>query len=164
MKAIVAVDKNFGIGYKNNLLFKIPEDQKFFKKITTRGIVIMGSNTYKSIGQALPNRSNIIITRDPKKYDNIHEVGAFTKEEFEKRIKLCDNTDDMYVIGGEQIYKLFYDYIDEIYITIYDKEFKNVDAYFINLYNDKTFIQKDTMGTGYYNDILWTITKWERIK
>ena len=160
MKAIVAVDKNFAIGFKNNLLFKIKEDQQFFKQITINNTIVMGSNTFKSIGRALPNRSNIIITRYPDKYKNNNSIAAYTKEQFDDKF---NNTDNIFIIGGDQIYKSFYDQIDELYLTMYDKEYE-ADSYFINIFNDKSFVKKEDIKCGYKDGLLWTITKWERIK
>ena len=113
---IVAVGKNNEIGKNNQLLWHIPEDLKNFKKITTGKTVIMGRNTYKSIGRALPNRTNIVLSRnfletdekvkeDKKKYENETTKLEFY-DDFQKVIeKYKDLKEEIFIIGGGEIYK-----------------------------------------------------------
>lgn len=125
---IVAYDKNHGIGKENTLPWKLSEDLKNFKKITENNYIIMGRKTFDSIGRPLPNRKNIILTRDKEyKKDNclvIHDVQdvlnfAKSKPHYE-----------IFVIGGAQIYKQFVDLADRLYITEVDTEMKDLDAFF----------------------------------
>lgn len=144
ISAIVAVDSNYGIGYKNNLLFHIKEDLKHFKELTTGNIVIMGRKTYESLPiKPLPNRVNIIITNNVSamldKYENNTENTIFTNlDMLKKSINSLNKKNDIYVIGGSQIYKELLPYCERIYLTRVYKSFEEVDSYFpdINIDND----------------------------
>ena len=75
MKMIVACDENFGIGYKGNLLVHIPEDMKRFKDLTMNDIVVMGRKTLESLPKGyLPNRDNVVISRDPLSHNHCYQV------------------------------------------------------------------------------------------
>jgi len=127
---IVAYDKNLGIGKKNTLAWKLSEDLKNFKKITENNYIVMGRKTFESIGRPLPNRKNIIITRD-RNYtqekcliiNSIQEVLNFaaSKPHYE-----------IFVIGGAEIYKEFLEYADRLYITEVDSAMTDLDAFFPN--------------------------------
>ena len=146
--AIVCADKNWGIGYQGDLLAKIPEDMAFFKKQTEGETVIMGRKTYDSLPvKPLPNRENIIISRThiPKHNEcgvRIHEKGDYFPYRLEQVqtildfVQRCDNTvkiNNMFIIGGGQIYKELLPYCQKVYVTEIDNAFKNVDTYFPNL-------------------------------
>ncbi|HKK96176.1 MAG TPA: dihydrofolate reductase [Anaerovoracaceae bacterium] len=121
MNLIVAVDQNWGIGKNGQLLTKISGDMKFFKETTMGKVVVMGRRTFESIPskKALPGRTNIILTKN-KKYNAPGCQIVTSKEE------LCDvvlsyNKEDVFLIGGENIYKDCLEYCDTLYITkIYD--------------------------------------------
>ncbi len=115
MKAIVAVDKNWGIGKGNDLLFSIPEDMKFFRTTTLNKVVVMGSNTLRSFpnGNPLKNRINVVLSTTIDRDDC---VIAKSLDELKTRLKKY-NTDDIFVIGGARFYQTMLDYCDEIYVT-----------------------------------------------
>lgn len=120
MKCIVAVDKNWGIGKNNGLLFKLKKDMTFFRQMTTNKIVVMGANTFNSFPNgALPNRVNIVLDHLNRKHD-----GAETFDTLEKlRKRLSElNSDEIFVIGGASVYKLLLDDCDEAYITKVDAD------------------------------------------
>jgi|YNPMSStandDraft_2_1061718.scaffolds.fasta_scaffold12810_2 dihydrofolate reductase len=124
---IVAIAKNGAIGRKNELLWHIPEDLKYFKQITTGHPVIMGWNTWLSLPKKpLPNRLNIILSYENnciegcKVFINIADCIEFVKQQE----KTC------FVIGGESIYKQMIDYCKKLYITWIDKECNDADAFF----------------------------------
>ena len=119
IKLIAAVDKNMGIGYENELLIKLKKDMKYFKENTLNHIVVMGKNTYLSIGKPLPQRLNIVITH--KKVQNKH-IKSMTLEKFLETYK--DSKEVIYCIGGEQIYKELIPYADEILLTRVEKSYK----------------------------------------
>lgn len=129
--AIVAVDKNFGIGYQGQLLEHIPEDIKFFKNKTSYSIVIMGRKTYDSLPKKpLPNRLNIVISN---KYSGCAEGTIFmTYEECKLRIE-SGQIQDAFIIGGESIYRQFLSYCDMIYLTYLDIYHINIDTFFPNI-------------------------------
>jgi len=133
MKLIVCVDMEWGIGYKNELLFDIPMDKAFFKKTTFGHTIVMGKNTWDSLPmRPLPGRHNIVFSRDyALELDGasvVHSLGEFLN--FAKSIK--NGLDDVFVIGGEQIYKLLLPYCDEAYVTKVF-ETKQADAYMTDL-------------------------------
>ena len=130
--AIVAVDKNFGIGYQGQLLERIPEDMKFFKDKTSYSIVIMGRKTYDSLSKKpLPNRINIVVSN---KYSGCAEGTIFmTYEECKLRIE-SEQIQNAFIIGGETIYKLFLPYCDKIFLTHIYNTHEKVDSYFPNIF------------------------------
>ena len=138
MKMIVCVAENFGIGLNNDLLFSLPPDMKFFRETTMGKVIIMGRGTLDSFpgGRALKNRTNIVLTRD--KSFSREGVEAFnSKEEILEYVKKF-NSDDVFVIGGGQIYEMFKDVCDEALIT---KVRKSVpcDTFFFNIDNDEAW-------------------------
>ncbi|MDO5695888.1 MAG: dihydrofolate reductase [Eubacteriales bacterium] len=132
MKAIVAVEKNWGIGYQGRLLTHIPADLRYFKEKTINKAVIMGRRTFESLPgrQPLPQRHNIILTRDAD-YQVRGAVVLRSKEAVLEYVKNMQSA-DVFVIGGEQVYKLFMPETDEIYVTRIDYNYAS-DVYFPNL-------------------------------
>lgn len=132
MNLIVAVDKNWGIGYKGDLLAKIPQDQKFFKEMTTRKAIIMGRKTLESLPGArpLPNRLNIIISNQ----SDYRVEGGMVACSIEEALELASDykDEDIFVIGGESIYTQMLDQCQVAYVTKINKAYK-ADMYFPNL-------------------------------
>lgn len=132
MNLIAAVDEKWGIGYKENLLFSIPEDMAFFKKITSNKVVIMGHSTLKALpnSKPLPNRINIVLSRD----ENLKIEGAsvcHSIEELFQKIKGYKE-EELFVIGGEKIYRALLSHCKVAYITkIYSS--KRADTFLDNL-------------------------------
>jgi dihydrofolate reductase len=118
---IAACSKNRVIGKDNKLLWYLPNDLKRFKKLTIGKTVVMGRKTFESIGKPLPNRKNIILSNNK---DLLIE-GC----EIINSISDLNLIEDLVIIGGEQIYKLFIDIADIIELTLIDKEFEG-DAFF----------------------------------
>ena len=114
---IVAMSKNRVIGNSNTLIWHLPEDLKRFKELTTDNTIVMGRKTYESIGRPLPNRRNIIITRDT----NYMVDGCEIVNSLEEALLLSNG--DCFIIGGGEIYKQSIDISDRIYLTLIDKEF-----------------------------------------
>lgn len=160
MKLIVAVDKNFGIGYKNNLLTKNPIDMKFFKEMTNNNIVVMGRKTFESFPnqEPLPNRINVIITRNKSFY----KENCIIFNSIEDFIKSKYFTKNTYVIGGEKIYTQLIDYCDDLYITKMENSFI-CDTYFPANKLDN-FILKQESELLNYKDICFKFLKYERRK
>lgn len=117
MKAIVAVDLNWGIGYKGDLLKRIPEDMKFFRQLTINHVVIMGRGTFDSLPgrKPLKDRVNIVLSSTLGK-ENDDVITCRTFDELLQELQKYDS-DQRYVIGGESIYKLLLPYCSEIYVT-----------------------------------------------
>ncbi|MNJ90147.1 Dihydrofolate reductase [compost metagenome] len=124
---IVAHDKNKLIGKNNELPWNLPEDLKYFKKKTTNYPVIMGRKTFESIGKALPNRKNIILTRDK-------DYSAENCRVINSTLELSIRSDVGFVIGGSEIFNLLMPFVDKLFITRIDHEFEG-DTYFSN-YDD----------------------------
>ena len=133
--AIVAADLNNGIGYNNELLVHIPKDLKRFKEITSNNIVIMGRNTWESLGRKrLPDRVNVVITRESFSDEDYGVVFAELDEIKLWLSKQKDNKNEhIFIIGGEFIYNKLLEYCDTIYMTRIFNEFENVDRYFPNI-------------------------------
>jgi dihydrofolate reductase len=110
---IAAVSDNGIIGVDNKMPWYIPDDLKRFKRLTTDNVVIMGRKTYESIGQPLPNRLNIVISRNK---DLVIE-GCLVVDSITKAIKKAGNNRDIFIIGGGEIYKRAIDFADRIYLT-----------------------------------------------
>ena len=132
MKAIATVDKNWGIGLNGKLLVSIPQDMKFFRSTTMGKVVVMGRKTLESFpnGKPLKDRVNIVLTRD-KSYKKDGAVIVSDFDALKKELEKYD-TDDVFVIGGESIYKQLIDECDTAYITKIDYSYE-ADAYFPNL-------------------------------
>ncbi len=130
MKAIVAVDKKWGIGRDNDLLFSIPEDMKFFRQTTLNKVVVMGSKTLKSFpnGNPLKNRINIVLSskevrEDCKVVRNLEELSRELKKYPQE---------DIFIIGGASVYKTLLPYCSEALITKVDAD-GNAGVFFENL-------------------------------
>jgi dihydrofolate reductase len=138
LSIISAIGKNNEIGQSNALLWDLPADMKHFKETTSSHTVIMGQKTYESLGQSktgelgrpLPNRRNIVLTKDV----SFRREGIEVIFSIEELIKLLNETEDKdsecFIIGGGQIYKLFIDIADRLYITHVDESFHLADTFF----------------------------------
>ena len=131
MKAIVAVDKKWGIGKKNDLLFSIPEDMKFFRSTTLNKVVVMGSNTLKSFpgGKPLPKRVNIVLWPDGEKRDDCTVVGSL--EELKAELNKYD-TEEVFIIGGAMFYHTMLPYCETVLVTKVDADGR-AEVFFDNL-------------------------------
>ena len=127
---IVAMDKNRVIGKNNDIPWRIPKDWAYVKNITIGHPIILGRRNLESIGRALPRRRNIILTRDRDFNFDGCEIVHSVKGVFD----ICRNEEEIFIFGGEQIYKLFLPYVKKMYITKIHHEFEG-DIFFpkINL-------------------------------
>lgn len=148
---IAAVDVNYGLGKNNDLLFKIPEDMKRFKDLTTHNAVIMGRKTWESIGsKPLPNRKNIVVARNKINHDD--SVSVY--KDFESAVidsKFNYPNKDIYIIGGGQIYEQSLKFADKILLTVLNKEYEGVDTYFPSL-ADTGFVCTETESGGTFEN------------
>ena len=127
---VVAVGKNNEIGCDNKLMWNIPEDLKNFKEITTGKKIVMGRKTFESIGRKLPNRENIIISRNLDD-EYAKEKGITVYNNIEDVIeKYGDVTEEVFILGGSQIYRELLPFCNKLYISYIDYENENADAYF----------------------------------
>ena len=114
LSIIVAIAKNYVIGKDNKLIWNIPADLKRFKKITTGHTVIMGRNTFLSLGRVLPNRKHIVLSLTDIDCDDENVVVV---DDIEKLDEYIDKDEENFVIGGAMIYKLLMPKADRLYIT-----------------------------------------------
>ena len=135
MNLIAAVDKNWAIGKNNELLVSIPNDMKMFRQMTTGKVVVMGRKTLESFPNGLPlkNRVNIVLTKN-QNYQVKDAIIVHSVEEVLEELKKYDS-EDVYVIGGEQIYRQMLPYCDTAHMTKIDHAYE-ADAYFPNLDED----------------------------
>lgn len=125
---IAAVAEDGAIGGNNALLWHIPEDFKWFKEKTKNKPVIMGRNTHESIGRALPNRENIVITRQENYTPK--EASVRVENSLTTALESCDNALENFVIGGEKIYEEALPLADRMYITLVQKDYPKADTFF----------------------------------
>ena len=132
MNVIVAVDKNWGIGKDNKLLVSIPSDMKFFREETMNKVVVMGRKTLESFPNGLPlkRRTNIVLTKD-RNYKVKDAILVHSVEELMEELKKYDS-EDIYVIGGDSIYRQLLPYCDVAHVTKIDYAYE-ADSYFPNL-------------------------------
>ena len=121
---IVATDNAGGIGIRNTLPWKLPQDLAHFKRVTTGHPILMGRKTFESIGRALPNRRNIVISRNTQ----WHHVGVDTVTSLDAAIQLTD-AEEVFVIGGAEIYTLALPLADRLIVTEIAQRF-DCDAFF----------------------------------
>ena len=162
MNLIVAVDKNWAIGYKNDLLVKIPADQRFFREETTGKVVIMGRKTLESFPQKQPlkNRKNIVITKD-RNYKVKDAVVVHSIEEALKEVEGVP-TEDVYVIGGATIYEQMMQYCDVAHVTKIDYAY-HADTFFPNLAEMPEWqVVADSEEQTYY-DLEYYFLRYERV-
>ncbi len=161
MNLIVAVDNNWAIGNKNELLVRIPNDHKHFREETTGKVVVLGRKTLETFpqGQPLKNRTNIILTTDPK-YQVKDAIIVHSIRELLEELKKY-NDEDIYIIGGESVYRQMLPYCNVAHITKIDHSYE-ADTYFPNLDQDEEWhITADSDEQTYF-DIAYQFLKYER--
>jgi dihydrofolate reductase len=124
---IAAISNNNALGKNNDLIWHLPADLKRFKKITSGHHILMGRNTFESIGKPLPNRTTIIITRNK----NYFKDGCLIASSLEDAIELAKKDEEVYIIGGAQIYKYAIEnnLVDALDLTLVHHEFE-ADVFF----------------------------------
>ncbi len=125
LSIVVAVGKNNIIGKENGLLWHLPNDLKHFRKITEGHTIIMGRKTFESIGRVLPNRRHIVLTRS----SDFQVEGVEKASSIEEVLKLVENEEEAFVIGGGEIYRQFLPLVQRIYMTEVDID-KDADVFF----------------------------------
>lgn len=131
---IAAIGKNNELGKGNRLLWQIPADMKHFRELTFGHTVVMGRKTFESIGRPLPSRKNIVITRDKNYNKTDFSHGVNVTHSLEEALKISRTTldinEEIFVIGGAEIYKQALSVVDKLYITHIDAKDKNADSFF----------------------------------
>lgn len=127
---IVAIDQNHAIGREGDQLAYISDDLKRFKQLTTGHTIVMGRKTFKALPKgALPNRRNIVITRQP----HLSFPGCETAGSVQEVLDLCKDNKEIFIIGGGEIYNLFFPLANRIYLTRIHHSFENTDTWFPNI-------------------------------
>ena len=162
MNIIASADQNWAIGKDNQLLVRIPDDMKRFRQMTTGNVVVMGRKTLESFPNQAPikDRVNIVMTRNmdyqPKGVVIVHSV-----EELEKELEKYD-TNDVFVIGGDSIYKQLLDMCDTAHITKIDYAYA-ADSYFPNLQEREDWQMVEESEEQTYFDVIYTYQTYKRV-
>lgn len=164
ISAIVAMSKNRVIGLDNKLPWHLSADLKRFRKLTMGHPIIMGRKTFESIGKPLPGRRNIVITRQTA----YHPSGIEVSRSLEEAVRICQSgsdqemkRDEIFIIGGAEIYKLAFSVLNRLYVTFIQKEFEG-DAFFPEISPAKfqEVQREDHQGEGLeYSFVLFERTK-----
>lgn len=144
LSMIAAVGENLELGYKNQLLCHLPIDLKHFKEITSGHTVIMGDRTWESLPKKpLPNRRNIVVTLDDVTFPDCETVHSI-----EDALKLIEDEDEAFIMGGATMYRLFLPYAEKLYLTRIQSSF-TADVFFPTIkeeewtLSDSVFVPKD---------------------
>lgn len=160
MNLIVNADKNWGIGKNNSLLIRIPEDMKFFRKMTKGNVIVLGRRTLESFpgGVALPERTNIVLS---KKTD-LKDKGVLAVNDIDSLFEKLKEYDDekVFVVGGETVYRQLLPYCKKAYVTRPDYEY-DADAHFPNLDELENWVKTEESEEQTYFDIVYTFDVYE---
>ena len=161
MNLIAAVDKNWAIGLKNKLLVSIPADMKFFRETTTGKVVVMGRKTLESFPNQRPlkNRVNIVLTKD-EAYQVKDAVVVHDMEQLREELAKYPS-EDIYVIGGESIYRQLLPYCTKAYVTKIDHAY-DADTYFPDLDADPEWEMTKISDEQTYFDLEYVFVIYER--
>ena len=161
MNIIVAVDKNWAIGKNNKMMWSIPADMRFFREKTTGHVVVMGQKTLESFPNGLPlkQRTNIVLSRD-KNYQVKGTLVMHTTEELLEHLKGYA-PEEIFIIGGESIYRQFLPYCDTAYVTKIDHAY-DADTHFPNLDEMPEWEMTEAGGEQTSFDLEFVFTKYER--
>ena len=161
MNCIAAVDENWAIGKDGKLLVSIPADMKYFRSMTMGKTLIMGRKTLESFpgGQPLKRRRNICLTRDK----DFAREGVEVAHSVEEALSLVagENPEDVFVIGGEMVYREFLPYCTKAYITAIEYTYA-ADAHFPNLDREAEWTLAEESEEGTYFDLAYTFRVYER--
>lgn len=146
---IAAIGKNRELGFNNKLLWHIPQDLKHFKQLTLGHPVIMGRKTFMSLGKPLPGRTNIVVTRSSVLNNTSGVLFAGSLEEAIEEAKKTDK-EEIFVIGGGQVYNQALPLADRLYLTVID-ETAPADTYFPDYSEFKKTISKEKGQSGSLN-------------
>ena len=157
LSLIAAVAKNRAIGYQNKLLFAIKEDMEHFKRLTMGHVIIMGCHTFESLPNgALPHRKNIVISKSQSVFK-----GCTRASSFEEALTMCQKEAEVFVIGGEQVYKEAITQADKLYLTEIDAPAEQADAYF-PAYNSWHLVAHEAHKKSEDNPFAFAFTVYQR--
>ena len=161
MNIIVVADNNWAIGYQGKLLVTIPNEQKHFREETAGKVVVMGRKAYNCLPQGLLMQVGtlIVLSKDPK----LSVKGGMVVHSMEQLLKELEKypSGDVYVVGGESVYKQLLPYCDTVHVTKIDHEYQ-ADAHFPNLDKDGAWENTADSDEQTYFDIAYEFLKYER--
>lgn len=161
MQMIVAVDENWAIGWKGGLLVRIPGDMEWFRKKTTGKVVVMGRKTLESLpgGQPLGKRTNVVLSSNRQ----FQRKNAITVCSFQEAMEVLGqySSKDIYIIGGESIYRQFLPYVDTVHVTKIMYQYE-ADTFFPNLERDGAWEMAEESEEQTYFDLEYFFQKYVR--
>ena len=152
---IAAIGKNHELGRKNDLIFHVKEDMKYFRDTTKGHKIVMGRKTWESLPGKLPNRENIVISRHP--VDGA-DLTITDLDDFIKQNK--DTNEEIFIIGGGMVYATFLDHAKNLYLTEIDAGAEDADTFFPNF--DKSKYDKTIIKKGSEDDLTYTFAKYTK--
>lgn len=153
---IAAVGKNNELGANNDLIWHLKKDLKFFRKMTNGKTIIMGRKTFESLPKMLPNRHHIVLSSSNNFPQEVSVYNSF--EELINDYKDVD--EEIFIIGGSSIYKLFLDISDKLYLTEIDSSYENADVYFPSF--DKEKYDREIIDSEEENNIQYKHVLYKR--
>lgn len=159
MILVMAVDAKWAIGYKGDMLTRIPEDLKHFKEITMGGVLVMGRKTFDATG-ALPGRETIIVSRSLKEMEGAHI--AHSLDDLREMIKEKFSDKKIFLVGGASLIDQLIDEVDEAEITFIKKDFEPYDTVMRNLDKDEAFELVQTSEEYAYQDMKFEYRRYKR--
>lgn len=159
LSIIVAIDENYSIGKNNQLPWHLPADLKYFKAVTTGHTIIMGRKTYESMGKALPNRRNIVVSRQT----SLSLPDAELVHSLEEAISLCSPDEETFIIGGAEIFKQALPLISCMYITRIHHQFE-ADTYLEGIdWNEWQEVSRDDREADEKNPYTYSFLKYQKV-
>lgn len=159
MILVMAVDAKWAIGYKGDMLTRIPEDLKHFKEMTMGGVLVMGRKTFDATG-ALPGRETIIVSRSLKEMEGAHI--AHSLDDLREMIKEKFSDKKIFLVGGASLIDQLIDEVDEAEITFIKKDFEPYDTVMRNLDEDEAFELVQTSEEHVYQDMKFEYRRYKR--
>lgn len=155
LSIIACVSKDRGIGLNEKLIWRIPEDMQFFKQTTMGKTVVMGRKTFDSIGQPLPGRTNVVLSRSALDVPGVE--WCTSKADLDKYLE--SQPGEKYIIGGFTLYQMYLDEAEKIYLTEVD-ESKPADTFFPDF--DPAQFSRHLLQSGEQDDIKYNIVEYVR--
>ena len=161
---VVAVAENNAIGKNNQLLWKLPNDMKFFKNLTWGMAVVMGRKTFESIGsKPLPGRLNLVVTKNPTQYAGTENVFAVSSIESAIAAAEQKGHKEVFIIGGSEIYQQSLNLVDRIYLTRVHESFPDADTFFSPIDEGQfKLTDKQVMPSDEKHDFSYCFETWDR--
>ena len=161
LSIIVATSLNHAIGKDNQLLWHLPADLKFFKSTTMGCPVVMGRKTFQSIGRTLPGRKNVVITRD-KNFNSDNQFDITVVSSLDEALVKLHSENEVFIIGGGEIYKQSIDSVDNIYLTLVNTMIEG-DVYFSEIDTTKfDLVWEEKHVADEKNSLDYTFQKFEK--